>query len=62
MSKEKEIKKIETEIEEIISNLTKTYSSVLVDRLHELRVNLKAAKERDTHRMAVFQERIEVVR
>lgn len=58
----KQIKKIEAEIESILSDLKTNYSSRLVDRLHELRVNLKAERERDMHRMAVFQERIEVIR
>ena len=54
-------KQIESEIEAIVSGLKQKYCSKAVDRLHELRVNLRTEKERDKHRMTVFQERIEIV-
>jgi hypothetical protein len=61
MSNQKEIKRLEDQIESVLSDLKKKFSYDLVDRLHQLRIKLRTEKERDEHRTAVVWERIEII-
>jgi hypothetical protein len=61
MTNPKEIKRLEDQIESVLSDLKNKFSYDLVDRLHQLRIKLMTEKERGEHRTAVFQERIEII-
>jgi hypothetical protein len=61
MNNQKEIKRLENEIESVLSDLKKQFSYKIVDRLHQLRIKLMTEKERNISRPNVFQERIEII-